>query len=156
MTKRSFTQQLFLTAGKLFLIAFFVSIATCVTQAADMKLELKLIWATNDAQSPDPKHKPLDGELAKKMEKMPFKWKNYFEVNRKEVSAPVNTVVKTPLSAKCSVEVKNLGDGRIEVKLIGAGKEVRKELHPLKNGILIVGGNAENDTAWFVSVKEVQ
>ena len=34
--------------------------------AADRKMEARLIWGTNDDKSPDPKHKPLDGELAKK------------------------------------------------------------------------------------------
>ena len=35
--------------------------------AADtkMKLEVQLIWATNDRQSPDPTHKPVDAEILK-------------------------------------------------------------------------------------------
>lgn len=142
-----------------FLIVFAllsIIIGVAAVQPSDVKLDLQLVWATNDAQSPDPKHKPLAADLAKKMEKLPYKWKNYFEVNRKKMDVPSNGNKSAVMSPECTVEVKNLGDKRIEVKLIGKGKCVRKEIHPLANGVFIIGGDAKNDTAWFVVVNEAK
>lgn len=50
--------------------------------ADDLKFEAVLIWGTNEANSPDPKHKPVSESVAKKL--ACFKYSNYFEVNRKQ------------------------------------------------------------------------
>src|SRR5690242_12336102 len=64
-----------------------VSCALCgLASAAERKLEARLIWGTNDEKSPNASHKKLEGEMAKKLGEMPFKWKNYFEVNRQSFS----------------------------------------------------------------------
>ena len=144
--------------GTLFLSFLFMALLAFgqAAHANDLKLDLQLIWGTNDEKSPDPKHKPIDGELSKKMRNSPFKWKNYFEVNRKAIAVAPNATQETTMSPQCKVAVKNLGDGRIEVNLIGKGKQVRKETHPLSSGLFLIGGDATNDTAWFVVVKEVK
>lgn len=152
------TKQRLSIPGKFFLsllLLAFVFSASAI-QAKDVHLELQLIWGTNDPQSPNPKHKPLESGLAKKMKNTPFKWKNYFEVNRQEISVPPNAAQKAKMSPDCAVEVKNLADGRIEVTLVGKGKPVRTDKHPLANGIFVIGGDATNDTSWFVVVKEVK
>ncbi len=153
------TKQLSFIAGRFFLSVLFLAFITSAgaVQASDVKLNLQLIWGTNDAQSPDPKHKPVEPELAKKMGKSPFKWKNYFEINRKQLSVASGATQKVTMSEQCTVQVKNLGDGRIEVTLIGKGKTVRKDTHVLKNGMFVVGGDvASNDTSWFVVVNEAK
>ncbi|MDQ6633057.1 MAG: hypothetical protein M3Y82_15095 [Verrucomicrobiota bacterium] len=152
------TLKSILGTSRLFFPLIFLSLVfnSAAVTPADTKLELQLIWGTNDPQSPDPKHKPLEPELAKKMEKSPYKWKNYFEVNRQAIQVAPNATQKSKMSPQCEVEVKNLSDGRIEVKLFGNGKEVSKHIHPLANGLLIVGGDCKNDTAWFVMVKPLK
>ena len=40
-------------------------------QASDLKLEVQLIWGTNDKQSPDPKHKPVAPEVLNKLKELP-------------------------------------------------------------------------------------
>src|SRR5208337_1532969 len=76
--------------------------------AADpgLKLEAQLIWGTNDPQSPDPSHKPVDSDVLKKLAALPLKWSNYFSVNRKGFNVPLTTTCKVPLSEKCRMEVK--------------------------------------------------
>ena len=153
------TKQLPSILSKLFLCLFFVAFvaSASATQAADLKLDLQLIWGTNDPQSSDPKHKPVEPALAKKMGKSPFKWKNYFEISRKQIAVAPNATQKATMSEHCTVQVKNLGDGRIEVTLIGKGKTVRKDTHVLKNGMFVIGGDvANNDTSWFVVVNEAK
>ncbi|MDB6067554.1 MAG: hypothetical protein JWR26_3762 [Pedosphaera sp.] len=141
-----------------FLVAFMLA---GVTHAAEpLRIETQLIWGTNDPQSPDPKHKPIDAVMAKKLDKSPYKWKNYFEVNRQVVEiAPGETKKNIKMSDRCTVDIKNLGDdhGRVEVTLHGDGKVVSRHVEPLPdNWPLILAGDAKNDTAWLVSIKKLE
>jgi hypothetical protein len=123
-------------------------------QAGDMKLEAQLIWGTNDANSPDPKHKPVDADVKKRLGDLPLKWKNYFEVNRKLFGVPEGGSRKVAMSKKCELEVKHLKGGSVEVSLVGKGE---KRTQPLPKGeILVLGGNAPNSTAWLITLKRIQ
>ena len=123
--------------------------------AADLKVEAKLVWGTNEDKSPNPNHKPVDAALAKKLRKV-FKWHNYFEVNRQTAAVPLNETAKIKMSSKCVLEVKNLGSSRVEVMLIVDGKAVSKNVQTLTPGEdLVLAGNDKNDSAWFVAIRSV-
>jgi hypothetical protein len=123
---------------------------------AEMKLEAQLIWGTNDSKSPDPEHKPVTPEVARKLKSLPFKWTHYFEVTRKPFSVPTSGEKKVRLSKECEIKVKNLGKSQIEVHLYGKGEPVGKITQSLPKGeLLVTGGNAANFTAWFVVLKQV-
>lgn len=132
-------------------------LAATVTLAGDSKFEAQLIWGTNDSKSPDPKHKPVEAEVQKKLSDLPLKWKNYFEVNRKTMEVPQGESTKAVLSEKCTVEVKELDGKKVEVSLVGKGEPVLKRTQPLPKGeILVLGGNAPNATAWLVTLKRTE
>ena len=123
--------------------------------AGEVQVEAQLIWGTNDPSSPNPKHKVVEPAISRKLSKAPFKWKNYFEEERKTVSIPEGTTKKLKMSDSCEVELKNVGGEKIEAKLFGKGKPVNKSVSPLSNDdILIIAGNAENDTAWLVTLRK--
>ena len=42
-------------------------------QAGDRKFEAQLIWATNEKQSPDAKHKDVDPDIRDRLSKLPLK-----------------------------------------------------------------------------------
>ena len=121
-------------------------------RAEDLKVEARLVWGTNDPKSPDSKHKALDTSLSRKLGKI-FKWRNYFEVNQKEVTIPMNVAKKIQMSDKCMLEVRNLGGNRVEVKLYGSGKLVNRTEQNLRGDWLTIAGDSENNTAWFVVLK---
>ena len=52
------------------------SAARRVLQAATMKLQVQLVWGTNDDHSPNPKHKPVEADVRKKLKELPLKWSN--------------------------------------------------------------------------------
>ena len=135
-----------------------LSAATLRAQAADMKFRSFLMWGTDAGKPPAGKeYKPADPEIAKELSKLPLKWTNWFEVNRKDFSVPKAPAKKVALSEKCELEVKNLGDSNIEVALIGKGKEVVRRKQSLEAGqILNLGGNAPNATAWLVVLKRLE
>jgi len=122
---------------------------------AKLKLEAQLIWGTNDHQSPDPTHKPVDADSLKKLQGLPLKWTNYFVVNRKVIEVSTTAPLKTALSEKCEIEVKNLGNATVEVAYFGKRERVVKQALP-KGETLVLGGNAPNSTAWLVVLKRLE
>ena len=124
--------------------------------APPMKLEAELIWGTNDKQSPNPKHTPVKPEIKKKLEALPLKWSHYFEVSKQRFDVPPASSTKVTLSKQCSIEVKNLGNSRIEVSHFGKGEHTLKRMQRLPKGeTFLLGGNAPNATSWFVILKRV-
>lgn len=130
-------------------------LATSVA-AGELKLEAQLIWGTNDEKSPDPKHKAVDARVAKKLSKLPFKWQNYFEVNRVKFTLSEDQIQKIELSKECKIKVRYLGKSTVEVQFYGKGELVSKISQSLtKEECLVTGGNAANLTAWFVMLRQV-
>ena len=127
-----------------------------VAQAAAAKLEATLIWGTNDEKSPNPEHKKVDAAVAKKLKAMPFKWNNFFEVNRQTFAVTTN-YTKLVMSKQCSIEVKDTGDSRIKVKMFGEGKEVSRIEKSLPKGeTLIISGDNKNQSAWLIIIKRTE
>ncbi len=127
------------------------------TRAADMKLEIQLIWGTSEAASPSATNKPVEAEVLKKLAGLPLRWSHFFEVKRIQFNVPIMASKKESLSDKCQIEVKNLGRANVEVILYGKGKEVLRQSQPLPKGeILVLGGNAPNSTGWLVTLKRME
>jgi hypothetical protein len=145
-------------AGQGWLVAALLLSASFVdgAVAADLKLEAQLIWAAKEPKSPNPKHKPVEADVRQKLDSLPLKWTHYFEVNRKRVEVSPAKTQWVDLSEKCAVEVKYLGANKVEVSLFGKGKPVWKgTLSFPQNEILVLGGNAPDDSAWLVALKRV-
>ncbi len=121
--------------------------------AGDLKLEVRLIWGTNDDNSPNPDHRPVDAKTTGMLSKA-FKWKKYFLVNSEKVDVPSRAAKKVKLSDQSSVEIRELEGDRIGIDVIGKGKVVRKITEPLsKDGTVVIAGEDKNDCAWFIIVK---
>jgi hypothetical protein len=123
-----------------------------------MHVEMLLLWGTNDPMSPDPDHKPVDAEMARKLAKSPYRWKYYYVVNRHHVTlGPGETKNGIKMSPKCVLDMTNPADGKIEVTFHGDGKKLLKHNVPFPKGELyLLGGDAKNETAWFVALKRVE
>jgi hypothetical protein len=127
-------------------------------QAETMRLEALLVWGTDEPQSPNPKHEPVDADLARRLRKLPYKWKNYFLVHREVAEvADGETKAKISMSKRCVLDIKNLGTNRVEVRLHGDGKpvSVHTETLPIRQ-LLILSGDAGNETGWLVIIRLVQ
>ena len=138
-------------------VAFLLCATALAAGAGELKLEAQLIWGTTNSVSPNPNHKPAQKDVERKLQEQPFKWKHYFEVNRVTFAVADGEQKGVPVSKSCSIQVKNLGRQKVEVTLIGKGKEAGKITQALPKGeLLVVGGNAENATAWFVVLKQAE
>src|SRR3954468_1925758 len=125
--------------------------------AGGLKVEVQLVWGTDQEQSPDANHKPVEPDVRKKLKELPLKWSNYFMVNKKKLTVPPGDAKKENLSEKCAIEVKDLGNSMVEISFFGKGKKVEKRTLAFPKGeMLLYGGNAPNETAWLVVVKRVE
>ena len=125
--------------------------------AGNVKIELHLVWGTDEKTSPNSEHKPVSHELKKQMQALHLKWTNYFDVKQLNIDLPPMGVKKTPLSSKCEVEIKDLGHSKFQVILIGKGEEVINRTQSLPKGeTLVLGGNAPASTSWYVVLKRIE
>jgi hypothetical protein len=138
----------FQLAVALFLAAFL----TFPVQAANLKMEAKLIWGSNE---PSKDHKPVDAALAEKLAY--FKWKHYYVMNTVVADIPSRETRKLKMSEPCTVEITELEGPKIEVKVIGKGIPVSKTVKQIVKGeFIIIGGDAENKCAWFIVLTQLQ
>ena len=138
-------------------VAGLMALAAEPGKGRPLKFEIQLLWGTNDPESPDPKHKPVDPEVAKKLKQLPLKWSHYFVVNKKSLQTTSDAEKKESLSEKCSVEIKDLGKSLFEITLIGKGEKVVKRTQSLPVGeMVVIGGNAPGETSWLVVIKRIE
>jgi len=148
---------LFLAAALLFPIASARAQSSygASSGAAYTTFEAQLIWGTNDKQS-DPKLKPADSKLVEKLKHSPFKWDHYFEMHREPVKLRLNEEKTVTMSRNCVISVTNLKDQNVKFQLFGKGQLANTVTQALpKDQFLVIGGDAENSTAWFVVLKRV-
>lgn len=137
-------------------LMMWLGVATAMA-AGDLKLEATLVWGTNEAQSPDPKHKPVCAEVKAKLNTLPLRWQHYFEVKRQAFSLPESGTQKVSMSKDCQIVVKNLGKAGLEMNVIGKGADVGRIKQQLPKGeVLVTGGNAANFTGWFIVLKQAE
>jgi len=143
-------------AGPGWLAALFLLLAGALTTATakDLKFQAYLVWAANTDKSPDPRHKPVEEEVRRKLRELPLRWSNYFEVNRVTFVVPEGKSGTASLSEKCKIEVADVNGQHVEVSLIGKGEPVLKRTQPLAKGkMLVLGGDAPDSTGWLVVLK---
>jgi hypothetical protein len=136
--------------------ASFACAGHALAQGQSLKIQAQLVWGTTEKESPNPKHQPVDAEVARKLKQLPLKWDHYFVINKVQVNVPAKGEKKEPLSEKCAIEIKDLGGSEVEISMFGKGKHVVKRTQKLPKGELVVlGGNAPNETAWLVLLKRI-
>jgi hypothetical protein len=64
---------------------------------------------------------------------------------------------KIDFTKDCVIEIKELEGPKVEVKLIGKGKEVHKTTLTIEKGQSVVySGDDKNQSAWFVIITELE
>lgn len=126
--------------------------AIAAQQEDEIRLVAQLIWGTDGPRPSDAKIKEVDRETRGVLKGI-FRWKNYFEVSRREFSVLAKDKRRVRMSDKCEIEVEYQGRSAVEVKLIGEGKPILTRRQVLKPGeLLVIAGDDKDDTAWFVSI----
>jgi hypothetical protein len=151
-------RRVYLLLGYAVLLLGVFGLSTARLSAAEssgIRVQAILVWATHVAKTNDASLKELEPDLAKKLSKR-LKWDLYYEVKRKEVTVSGKDATHVQISEKCSLDIKHLGEHRIEVHLTGKGKAVSRTVESLAHGhIMALGGDDKNDTGWLIVIREL-
>lgn len=138
---------------KAFLVLLAFLIPATPVKAANLKLDIYLVWASNDEKVPNSNSKKLNNEMANKLKKI-FKWKYYFEISKQQGEIPSRATKKFNVSKKCDIEITEMEGPKVEVKLYGEGKLINRTIKSLtKDELFTIAGDDKNETAWFVIIK---
>ncbi len=130
--------------------------------AGDPQYQIQLVWGTDDPNADSGGKKPLEEETRNRLRGL--RWKQYFVVKSEVASVPENESKRVTLSDRCAVELKELSNGQLEVKMFSlkAGSDAKEvaskttSLKELKAGHLFVyvGDSKDRwDDAWAVIVR---
>jgi hypothetical protein len=126
---------------------------TAMASEAEVGLLAQLVWATEGTKPDDKKLKEVDSVTRDKLRGV-FRWREYFEIARKEFKVSSARLARVRLSPKCEIEVERVGNEIFEVKLFGEGKMVVKQRQSLKPvELLVLAGDDKDDAAWFVVIR---
>lgn len=129
--------------------------------ASDFKIKAQLAWGTDDSKPQGKELQELDPKLREKFRHL--RWKNFFVVKAETTAITGKATQRVTLSEKCSLDVKDLGDGNLEIRILsvktgGQATVVKTEACPiakLKAGhIFAFAGDTKEkwDDAWLVIV----
>ncbi len=122
-------------------------------EEGDIHLLAQLVWATDGPKPADKELKEADVIVRARLRGV-FRWKNYYEVGRKQLKLGSPGFSRVRLSPKCEIEVEHFGKANFEVRLFGEGKMVVKKRQSLTPGeLLVLAGDDKDDTAWFVVIR---
>jgi hypothetical protein len=138
-------------------LALVFSLIAVGAHAEEIKLEAKLIWASNERTSPKKEHKPVDEATAAKLKKPFPQWQYFFVETNVVKTVPSRGSNRFVLSKECTLEIAELEGPRVEVKLIGNGKPVHKTIKEIsKGGWFVYTGDDKHESAWIVIVTQLE
>lgn len=135
--------------------------------ADDFKIKSELVWGTNETKPADKNQlTELSPKVCEKLRHL--RWKNYYVVKVETIAVPHKVPKRISLSGRCAIDVKDKGDGNIEVRIYNVtkapdaktpdAKPVHTATYPiqkLKEGHTFVyaGDSKDNwDDAWLVII----
>lgn len=130
-------------------------------RAAEARYQVQLVWGTDDPKAKSEDMKVLAPEIRERLRQL--RWKNYFVVKSEVAAVSAKESKKVTLSDKCAVELKELPNEQLEVRIysLQAGaepKQVASRTMGLKElragGLIGYGGDSKDrwDDAWLVIV----
>ena len=116
-------------------------------QADPVTLQARLILGTSKEQKDKME---ASGGIKRKLARV-FKWKHYYELNSKQMNIADTVTKSAKLSRAAQVKVTNMKNGRLSVSLFSKGKMLVQKTQNMKPGShMVLAGNTESDSAWFI------
>src|SRR4030095_10848959 len=132
----------------LLLAGLFACLAPQQASAADptTRFAARLVWGTDGGKPADGEMKPVAPDVEKRLRRV-FKWKNYYEIDRKSFTADGTQPTQVKMSKDCRLEVAKLAAAdEFEIQLFGKGKlVVKKRQRILPGESVVLGGDDKND-----------
>jgi hypothetical protein len=135
----------------LFLLCF--AFAVIHASAAETKtLYVQVILGTDQDKPAGSNYREVGPKLKARLSPI-FRWKHYWETERKKVSADLAKVTKVSLGHQRAIEIERLRSGEIEVRLFRRTGLVTKNRQLANGHMIILGGEDSSRDSFFVVVR---
>ena len=116
-------------------------------QADPVTVQARLVLGTSKEQKDQME---ASGGIKRKLARV-FKWKHYYELNSKQMNIADTATKSAKLSRAAQIKVTNRKNGKVAVTLFSKGKMLVQKTQNLKPGShMVLAGNTESDSAWFI------
>jgi hypothetical protein len=122
-------------------------------RAADRPmLYVQVIWGTDQEKPAGTHYREIGPKLSAKLSPV-FRWKHYWETERKKVHTDPTKITKVPLANQRSLEIEHLQSGGTEVRLFRRNGLVTKNRQGANGRMFILGGENSSRDSFFVIVR---
>jgi hypothetical protein len=129
-------------------------VVPCLALGADksaVTLYLQLIRGTDGDQPPVADARLAGPELARRLQM--FKWKNYWEINRRTVMLGAGEKTRQRMSTEREVEIALTASREMTVCIYTNGKLTRRRTQSLDTPYYIAGGDKDTTQSWFIVLR---
>jgi hypothetical protein len=116
---------------------------------------VQLVRGNNEDAPPEPGGHPVGIKVARHL-RSALNWKNYWEINRRQVAVCSGKTTRVCLSKEREVEIDLSNRFRRKVTAFENGKVVQRILRPAGEGMSLIGGERDSASAWFIVVRRDQ
>lgn len=121
--------------------------AHVAAQADSISVQARLVLGTSKEQKDQME---ASAAIKRKLARV-FKWKHYYELNSKQMNIADTATKSAKLSRAASIKVTNKKNDKVAVTLFSKGKMLVQKTQNLKPGShMVLAGNTESDSAWFI------
>src|SRR5262249_19674974 len=106
----------------------------------------------NEDAPPQPGGRPVGIKVARRL-RAALNWKNYWEVNSRQVAVCCGNATRVCLSKEREVEIDLTDRNRRKVTAFENGRVVQRTLRPVGEGMTVIGGERDQESAWFIVVR---
>jgi hypothetical protein len=130
-----------------------VLLAWTSAHAADRTtLHVQVIWGTDQERPANATYQAVGPKLSAKLSPV-FRWKHYWETERKKIHVEPSKVTKVALGHQRTLEIERLKSGETEVRLFRRSGLVTKNRQPSNGRMIILGGEDSARDSFFVVVR---
>src|SRR5215475_14550651 len=110
---------------------------------------VQLVRGNNEDAPPESGGRPVGIKVARHL-RSALNWKNYWEINRRQVTVCSGKTTRVCLSKEREVEI-DLTKGKCrKVTAFENGRVVQRMVRPAGEGMTLIGGERDSESAWFI------
>jgi len=133
------------------LLVTFILNGTPPTEHHSNTFYVQLVRGNNEEAPPQPGSRPVGMKVARHLK--PLNWRNYWELNRRQVAVCSGNATRVCLSNGREVEIDLTDHGHRRVTAFENGKVIQRISRPSGEGMTVIGGERDQESAWFIVVR---
>ena len=113
---------------------------------------VQLVRGNNEDAPPQPGSHPVGIKVARHL-RSALNWKSYWELDCRQIAVCSGKTTRVCLSKDREVEIDLSNHNRRKVTAFENGRIVQRMLRPVGEGMTVIGGERDNESAWFIVVR---